>query len=131
MSQQNPKNLICIDLKITGLDPIEDRIIEIATQRRLPLQIHGDPAVIDTVYDISPAQPVIWAHAGKYPYTDLIADYLQRSARHVASRTDVEQAYAVGVAAIELALEGKSAVEILSLCRKLTREIAPEILELI
>ena len=58
--------------------PVFRRIIEIATQRRLPLQIHGDPAVIDTVYDISPAQPVIWAHAGTFPYPDLLADYLQR-----------------------------------------------------
>jgi len=58
--------------------PVFRRIIEIATQRRLPLQIHGDPAVIDTVYDISPSQPVIWAHAGTFPYPDLVADYLQR-----------------------------------------------------
>jgi 6-phosphofructokinase len=39
-----------------------------------------------------------------------VADYLQRSARHLASRTDVEQAYALGKAAVELALEGKNAV---------------------
>jgi len=39
-----------------------------------------------------------------------VADYLQRAARHVASRTDLEQAYAVGKAAVRMALEGKSAV---------------------
>ena len=39
-----------------------------------------------------------------------VADYLQRSARHVASATDVEQAYAVGRHAVELALAGKSGV---------------------
>lgn len=39
-----------------------------------------------------------------------VADYLQRSARHLASRTDVEQAYAVGKAAVELAVQGRSAV---------------------
>jgi predicted TIM-barrel fold metal-dependent hydrolase len=44
----------------------------------IPLLIHTDPAVIDSLYSISPGQPVIWAHAGKYPYTDLIADYLER-----------------------------------------------------
>lgn len=35
-----------------------------------------------------------------------VADYLQRAARHLASRTDVEQAYAVGRAAVGLALSG-------------------------
>jgi predicted TIM-barrel fold metal-dependent hydrolase len=58
--------------------PVFRRLIEMATRRRLPLQIHGDPAVIDTLYDISPAQPVIWAHAGTFPYPDLLADYLKR-----------------------------------------------------
>jgi 6-phosphofructokinase 1 len=39
-----------------------------------------------------------------------VADYLQRSARHIASETDVEQAYAVGRAAVEFAIDGKNAV---------------------
>ena len=39
-----------------------------------------------------------------------VADYLQRAARHVASATDVEQAYAVGKAAVEFAASGKNAV---------------------
>jgi 6-phosphofructokinase 1 len=39
-----------------------------------------------------------------------IADYLQRSARHIASQVDVDQAYAVGKAAVELALAGENAV---------------------
>ncbi len=39
-----------------------------------------------------------------------VADYLQRAARHIASGTDVEQAYAVGAAAVEFALAGKNAV---------------------
>ena len=48
-------------------------------------------------------------HTGlKYHWA--LADYLQRSARHIASKTDVEQAYAVGKAAVELALAGRNAV---------------------
>ncbi|GAB4362073.1 MAG: 6-phosphofructokinase [Gammaproteobacteria bacterium] len=39
-----------------------------------------------------------------------VADYLQRAARHIASKTDVEQAYAMGQAAVEFALEGKNSV---------------------
>ena len=44
----------------------------------------------------------------KYHYA--IADYLQRSARHIASATDVEQAYAVAAKAVELALDGHTAI---------------------
>jgi 6-phosphofructokinase 1 len=44
----------------------------------------------------------------KYHYA--IADYLQRAARHVASKVDVAQAYAMGKAAVELALKGHNAV---------------------
>ena len=46
----------------------------------------------------------------KYHYA--LADYLQRSARHIASKTDTEQAYAVGRAAVEKALQGKSGIMI-------------------
>ena len=45
-----------------------------------------------------------------YKYHWAVADYLQRSARHVASQTDVDQAYAVGKAAVEFAVRGKNAV---------------------
>ena len=45
-----------------------------------------------------------------YKYHYAIADYLQRSARHIASAVDVRQAYAVGAAAVRLALDGKTAV---------------------
>jgi len=45
-----------------------------------------------------------------YKYHYAIADYLQRSARHIASAVDVEQAYAVGREAVRLAVAGKSAV---------------------
>ena len=45
-----------------------------------------------------------------YKYHWAVADYLQRSARHIASATDVEQAYALGQAAVEFALSGKNAV---------------------
>ncbi|CAN5381000.1 6-phosphofructokinase [soil metagenome] len=45
-----------------------------------------------------------------YKYHWAVADYLQRAARHIASKTDVEQAYALGKAAVEFALAGKNAV---------------------
>jgi ATP-dependent phosphofructokinase / diphosphate-dependent phosphofructokinase len=45
-----------------------------------------------------------------YKYHWAVADYLQRAARHIASKTDVEQAYALGEAAVKLALKGENAV---------------------
>ncbi len=45
-----------------------------------------------------------------YKYHWAVADYLQRAARHLASRTDVEQAYAVGKYAVELAVAGKNSM---------------------
>jgi 6-phosphofructokinase len=45
-----------------------------------------------------------------YKYHWAVADYLQRSARHIASKMDVQHAYAVGKAAVELALAGRNAV---------------------
>jgi 6-phosphofructokinase 1 len=46
----------------------------------------------------------------KQKYHWAVADYLQRSARHIASKTDVLQSYAVGKAAVELAIKGRSGV---------------------
>ncbi len=48
------------------------------------------------------------AHGYKYHWA--VADYLQRSARHIASQVDVDHAYAVGKAAVELAVKGINAV---------------------
>ncbi|MCW9029566.1 MAG: 6-phosphofructokinase [Kangiella sp.] len=45
-----------------------------------------------------------------YKYHWAVSDYLQRAARHIASATDVDQAYAVGKAAVEFADAGKNAV---------------------
>ncbi|MEM1173255.1 MAG: 6-phosphofructokinase [Pseudomonadota bacterium] len=45
-----------------------------------------------------------------YKYHYAVADYLQRSARHIASAVDVKQAYAVGKSAVEFALKGHTAV---------------------
>lgn len=45
-----------------------------------------------------------------YKYHWAVADYLQRAARHIASQTDVDQAYAVGKAAVEYALAGDNSV---------------------
>lgn len=58
--------------------PVFRQIVQLAGQHQLPLMMHTDPVVIDTIYEWNPKLPVIWAHAGAYPYPDLLADYLQR-----------------------------------------------------
>lgn len=45
-----------------------------------------------------------------YKYHWAVSDYLQRSARHIASETDLNQAYALGKAAVEFAMQGKNGV---------------------
>jgi ATP-dependent phosphofructokinase / diphosphate-dependent phosphofructokinase len=45
-----------------------------------------------------------------YKYHWALPDYLQRAARHMASKTDADQAYAVGKAAVDYALAGMNAV---------------------
>ncbi len=45
-----------------------------------------------------------------YKYHWAVADYLQRAARHIASKTDVDQAYALGKAAVELAIKGHNSI---------------------
>ncbi len=45
-----------------------------------------------------------------YKYHFALADYLQRSARHIASKTDLDQAFALGVKAVKLAEAGKNAI---------------------
>ncbi len=45
-----------------------------------------------------------------YKFHWAVADYMQRSARHIASKTDVEQAYAMGQAGVEMAIAGDNAI---------------------
>jgi ATP-dependent phosphofructokinase / diphosphate-dependent phosphofructokinase len=54
------------------------------------------------------ANMVKQAHGHKFHWAT--ADYLQRAARHIASKTDVKQAYELGKAAVQLALKGQNAV---------------------
>ena len=54
------------------------QVIALASERQLPLLIHCDPAVIDTLYEVAPKLQVIWAPAGTFPYPDLVSNYLRR-----------------------------------------------------
>ncbi len=59
---------------------------------------------------VAPVIAELIKNAHGYKYHWAVADYLQRAARHIASKTDVDQAYALGQAAVEMALAGANAV---------------------
>jgi 6-phosphofructokinase 1 len=59
---------------------------------------------------VGPVVAQMTQQAFGYKFHWAVADYLQRAARHIASQVDVDQAYAVGKAAVEFALKGKNAV---------------------
>ncbi len=59
---------------------------------------------------VAPALANMVKQALGYKYHWAVADYLQRAARHISSATDVDQAYAMGKAAVEFAVEGRNAV---------------------
>ena len=45
-----------------------------------------------------------------YKFHWAVADYMQRAARHIAAKTDVEQAYALGKSAVQMALKGENSI---------------------
>lgn len=63
-------------------------------------QLGGAAPVVARLVQQSAGFKVHWA----------VADYLQRAARHIASKTDVKQAYELGRRAVRLALDGQNAV---------------------
>ena len=64
------------------------------------VQLGGAAPVVANIINKSLGYKFHWA----------VADYLQRAARHLASNSDVEQAYALGEAAVEMALDGKNSI---------------------
>ena len=59
---------------------------------------------------VAPHLAQLIKHELGYKYHWAVADYLQRAARHIASQVDLDHAYALGKAAVELALNGHTAV---------------------
>lgn len=58
--------------------PVLRRIVEIAAARGLPLQVHGDAEIIDTIFAIAPEVTVLWAHLGTRPEPALVRAMLER-----------------------------------------------------
>lgn len=58
--------------------PIFHSLMKLADQYQLPVILHADPAVIDSLYDHFPKANIIWAHASAYPFPEILRDYLER-----------------------------------------------------
>jgi 6-phosphofructokinase 1 len=92
----------CIVVVSEGLRRLDGRrISEVGTQDAFGHpQLGGVAPVLAQLVHERLGHKIHWA----------VADYLQRAARHIAAQIDVDQAYAVGEAAVRLALEGRTAV---------------------
>ncbi len=92
----------CIVVVSEGLRQLDGRrISEVGTQDAFGHpQLGGVAPVLAQLVHERLGHKIHWA----------VADYLQRAARHIAAQIDVDQAYAVGEAAVRLALEGRTAV---------------------
>jgi predicted TIM-barrel fold metal-dependent hydrolase len=58
--------------------PVLRRIVEIAAERGLLLQVHGDAQVLDTIFAIASEVTVLWAHLGTRPEPELVRTMLER-----------------------------------------------------
>ncbi|WP_235584657.1 amidohydrolase family protein [Thiomicrospira sp. WB1] len=58
--------------------PVLEKVVKIAQERKLPLQIHGDATIIHRVYQLAPDLTVIWAHLGTVPVPEYLKQVLAR-----------------------------------------------------
>ena len=71
-------------------------LVELAGQHRLPLLIHGDAAVIETVFALNPEARVLWAHLGTLPEIDLLQHMLDRYPEGLYIDTSVRDTLLLG-----------------------------------
>ncbi len=88
----------CVVVASEGLKDETGKLISVAQANSVYAytQLGGVAPTLNTIIKQATGYKVHWA----------VADYIQRAARHIASRTDVEQAYALGRAAVEFVLQG-------------------------
>lgn len=69
--------------------PVLKRIVEIATERGLMLQVHGDKGVIDEIFTIAPNVTVLWAHLGTRPHPWVLRAALEKHPNNLYIDTSV------------------------------------------
>lgn len=60
------------------ISPVLKRVVQIAAERDLMLQVHGDSVVLDRIFNIAPNIKVLWAHLGTRPEPWYLRDVLER-----------------------------------------------------
>ena len=78
------------------------------TGRLLSPRLRADPSKFAPLGGIAPGLGKLIGENLGLKYQFAVASYLQRSGRHLASKTDLDQAYAVGAVGVKLALEGRN-----------------------
>ncbi len=58
--------------------PVLKRVVEIASEKGLMLQVHGDAGIVDEVFSIAPEVTVLWAHMGTRPEPDFLRRVLEK-----------------------------------------------------
>jgi len=65
------------------------RIVEIAAERNLLLQVHGDAEILDEIFSIAPNVTVLWAHLGTQPEPAFLRSVLKRHPQNLYIDTSV------------------------------------------
>jgi len=69
--------------------PVLRKIVEIAAERNLMLQVHGDSEVLDEIFEIAPQVTVLWAHLGTKPHPWILRKVLERHPNNLYIDTSV------------------------------------------
>lgn len=69
--------------------PVLKRIVEIAAERNLFLQVHGDAEILEEIFSIAPNVTILWAHLGTKPQPEFLQNVLQRFPQNLYIDTSV------------------------------------------
>lgn len=69
--------------------PVLKRIVEIAAERNLFLQVHGDADILDEIFEQAPNVTILWAHMGTNPNPDFLRFVLKRHSKNLYIDTSV------------------------------------------
>ncbi|MBN2864605.1 MAG: amidohydrolase family protein [Thiotrichales bacterium] len=69
--------------------PVLKRVVDIAVERNLMLQVHGDAAILDEIFSQAPNVTILWAHLGTRPDPDFLRAVLKRHPNNLYIDTSV------------------------------------------